>query len=90
MFKLFKKKPVLDEAAIQWMFDCYEWAFRNLDAKLFFETTSLIFPNNDFFPGQENSPEAKSKLILDQVKQHAGMENWPVRLVDEDTYLEST
>jgi hypothetical protein len=90
MFKLFDKKPVLDETAIQWMFDCYEWAFRNLDAKLFFESTTLVYPNNDYFPGQENSPEAKSNLILDQVRQHAGMKNWPVRLVDEDTYLASS
>ena len=90
MFKLFDKKPILDETAIQWMFDCYEWAFRNLDPAVFFKQTSLVYPNNEYFPGQGNSPEEKSQLILEQVKQHAGMNHWPVRLVNEETYLDSS
>lgn len=90
MFKLFEKKPILDEDAIQWMFDCFDWALKNLGSDVFYNQTKLIYPNNDYFPGQENSPEAKSQLILDQVKKHAAMDHWPVSLVDEDTYLESS
>lgn len=90
MFGVFDKKPILDETAVQWMFDCYEWAFRNLDAKVFYNETSLILPNNEYFPGQGNSPLDKSELILSQVMQHAGMRHWPVTLVDEETYTESS
>lgn len=90
MIKLFEKKPVLDEATVQWMIDCYAWSLRNLDAAIFFNETKLVFPNNDYFPGQENTPEAKSQLILEQVKKHANMERWPVSIVDENTYLESS
>jgi hypothetical protein len=90
MIKLFEKKPILDESTIQWMMDCYAWSFRNLGAPIFFNETRLVFPNNDYFPGQEDTPEAKSQLILEQVKKHAAMERWPVSMVDEDTYLESS
>lgn len=90
MFGIFNKKPPLDEDAISWMFDCYEWALHNLGGDVFFEKTHLVCPDNHFFPGEESSPEAKSQLILDQVKKHASMEQWPVRLVDEGTYLESS
>jgi len=90
MFSLFEKKQILDEDSVQWMLDCYEWALRNLDASVFYNETRLVYPNNDFFPGEENSPAAKSQLILEQVKKHAQMDQWPVRLVDEDTYLDSS
>lgn len=90
MIKLFDKKPILDEAVIAWMFDAYGWSLRHFDAKVFFNETRLVYPNNDFFPGEENTPEEKSRLILDQVKKHASMERWPVQIVDEDRYLESS
>lgn len=90
MFGMFDKKTLLDEDAVQWMFDCYAWALRNTDPSVFFNQTQLVYPNNDFFPGEGDSPESKSKLILQQVAKHAGMEHWPIRLVDEDTYLDSS
>lgn len=90
MFGLFDKKSLLDEDVILWMFDCYAWMLRNLNASVFYNQTRLVCPNNDFFPGEENTPEAKSQLILRQVAEHAGMQHWPVSLVDEDTYLASS
>ena len=90
MFGMFDKKTLLDESAVLWMFDCYSWALSNLNASVFFNQTRLIYPDNQFFPGEESSPEAKSQLILNQVTEHAGMRHWPVRLVDEDTYLDSS
>ena len=90
MFGLFEKKSLLEEDAVSWMFDCYAWALRNLDASVFYSQTKLIYPNNDFFPGEEATPEAKSQLILSQVATHAKMQHWPIRLVDEGTYLDSS
>ena len=80
MFNLFQKSPLLDEASIQWMFDCYAWALRHFDAKVFFNETILVVPTNDCFPGEGDSPYAKADLILQQVKHHAGMGNWPVMM----------
>ena len=87
MFNLFQKSPLLDEASIQWMFDCYAWALRHFDAKVFFNETILVVPTNDCFPGEGNSPFAKADLILQQVKHHAGMGNWPLQLVEEQDYV---
>jgi hypothetical protein len=86
MFNLFQKSPLLDEESVQWMFDCYAWALRHFDAAVFFNETILVVPTNDCFPGEGDSPYAKAYLILQQVKRHAGMSNWPVYLVEEDAY----
>jgi len=86
MFSLFQKSPILDEASIQWMFDFYAWALRHFDADVFFNETILVTPTNDCFPGEGQSPSEKAHLILEQVKRHAGMDRWPVQLVEEDDY----
>lgn len=86
MFSLFQKSPILDEASIQWMFDFYTWALRHFDAGVFFHETILVTPTNDCFPGEGHSPYEKAHLILEQVKLHAGMNRWPVQLVEEHEY----
>ncbi|WP_455221233.1 hypothetical protein [Kaarinaea lacus] len=83
MFSFFQKSPLLDDASIQWMFDCYAWALRHFDAKVFFNETILVVPTNSCFPGEGHSAYDKADLILQQVKRHAGMSNWPVQLVEE-------
>jgi len=90
MLNFFQSKEILDEASIHWMLDCYAWALRNFDAHIFFNETRLVLPNNDYFPGQETSANARMDLILQRVKHFAGMDNWPVRLVDEEEYLSSS
>jgi hypothetical protein len=87
VFGFLQSKPVLDEESISWMFDCYAWALANFDARVFKEETVLVTPTNEHFPGQESLPEAKAKLILEQVKRHAGMAHWPLVLVDEENHV---
>ncbi len=79
---LFNKKPVLDEASIQWLFDTYAWALRNFDAALFRDHTVLVQPNDRFFPGRVDSVEGMAGLICDKVKEYAAIAHWPTRLVD--------
>ncbi len=81
-FSLFQNKPLLDEATAQWLFDCYAWALRQFDARLFYEESVLVLPNDRFFPGQVSSIEEMAGLILDKVKLYAGVSHWPTRLVD--------
>jgi hypothetical protein len=83
MFRFFQNKPLLDEESIQWMFDCFAWALRNFDAKVFFIETRLVTPTNECFPGKEHSEHAKANLILQQVKRYAGMANWPLQLAGQ-------
>lgn len=81
MFGLFDKKPVLDEEAVQWLFAAYAWSLRNFDADVFFNETVLVIPSNEYFPGRETSVEGMARLIFEQVRQYAGVQHWPCRLV---------
>lgn len=88
MFGLFNKTPVLDPDSSQWLFDAFAWALENFDADYFYNETVLVLPNNQFFPGNANSPEAMANLIFDQVKVYVGISHWPTRLVaDNDAAL---
>jgi len=89
MISLFKSKPLLDEESIQWILDCYSWALQNFDAQVFYNETILVVPSNEHFGGKDDSPEGRAKLILEQVKRHAGMANWPVFMVDEQEFIAS-
>ncbi|MCI0506421.1 MAG: hypothetical protein L0Z73_09970 [Gammaproteobacteria bacterium] len=83
MFNFFQTKPLLDEESIQWMFDCFGWALRNFDPRVFFDETILVTPTNECFPGKEHSEHGKANLILQQVKRYAGMANWPLQLAQQ-------
>lgn len=79
---LFKTKPLLDEATVQWLFDCYAWALAQFDARVFHDETVLVLPNERFFPGRADSPEGMANLIFGRVKEYAGVAHWPTQLVD--------
>lgn len=82
---LLKPKPVLDAETVDWMFDCFAWGLRNLDAGVFNNETILVTPTNEHFPGSESSVQGMAQLILDQVKGYAGVKHWPCRLVDANS-----
>lgn len=83
MFGLFNKAPVLEATSSQWLFDAFAWALENFDADYFYNETVLVLPNNEFFPGSVDNPEAMANLVFDHVKVHAGISHWPTRLVEE-------
>ena len=82
LFSLFRNKPLLDEATVSWLFDCYAWALTQFDARVFREESVLVLPNDQFFPGRVDSVEGMAGLIFDKVKAYAGVAHWPTRLVD--------
>lgn len=82
VFSLFKSKPLLDAPTVQWLYDCYAWALREFDARVFHEETLLVLPNDRFFPGRVDSIDGMANLIFDKVKEYAGVAHWPTRLVD--------
>jgi hypothetical protein len=87
VFGLFKKQQeVLDEASIAWQFELFAWALREFDADLFFQSTLLVTPTNEHFPGRVDSVEGMANLILEQVKRYAHLAHWPCRLVSQHEY----
>lgn len=77
-----RNKQILDEDVINWIFDSYDWAFKQFDPSVFFEETELVLPTNQYFPGEQNSINGMANLIFEQVKQHAGMTHWPTKLLN--------
>lgn len=90
LFGLLGRKPVLDEVTVQWMLDTFAWARRNFDARVFDEETILVTPSNEHFPGRSDSAQGMAEMILQQVKGHAGLANWPCRLLDESAMATMT
>ncbi|MCW9017429.1 MAG: hypothetical protein OQJ89_10720, partial [Kangiellaceae bacterium] len=81
MLNLFSRnKQLLDEDIIEWIFNCYAWAFEQFDKDVFANETVLVVPDNQHFPGKETTAEGMASLIFDQVKEYAGMSHWPTRL----------
>lgn len=82
LFGLMQSRPLLDEDSVAWMWDVYDWALRNFDREIFFNTTPLVKPSNEFFPGQGGSAQEVADLIYQRVAQYAGMSHWPIRAMD--------
>lgn len=87
MLPLFDKRPPLDEAEIDWLFQSWRWALENFDSDVFFNETILVIPSNDYFPGRENSIPGMARLIFEQVRKYAGVSHWPCRLVEQGAPL---
>ncbi|NQY66093.1 MAG: hypothetical protein HRT38_20945 [Alteromonadaceae bacterium] len=83
---LFQTKPVLDSGTSDWIFDTFAWAIENFELNVFKQDTQLILPNNDFYPGKVSSVHQMAQSIFDLTLKYAGMENWPIRLVEPQNY----
>ena len=82
MFNLFSNKPLFDEETTQWLFDGYAWALNSFGSDFFFEDTIIVTPTPEHFPNQVNSRESMASSIFEQLVQFAGMQNWPLELVE--------
>lgn len=83
MFGFNQQTALLDEESIYWMLDVFDWALMNFGGQLSQTETRLIYPNNAYFPGKENSAEGMAALIFSQVKAYAGIAALPCDLQNE-------
>jgi len=84
--RLFKSAPLLDAGTTNWILDTYTWAFENFEFSVFKRNTQLIIPNNKFYPGDVNSVHNMASRIFELTLKYAGMENWPIYLVEPANY----
>ncbi len=82
MFNLFSNKPLLDEETTQWLFEAYAWALSSFSSDFFYEDTILVTPTKAHFPSQLNSRQSMANSIFEQMVHYAGMQNWPLELVE--------
>lgn len=84
IFGFSRPTRLLEDESVLWMLDVFDWALSNLDAQKFITDTKLIYPNNECFPGREDSAGGMASLIFSQVKAYAGIESLPYELQNED------
>lgn len=80
----FSRKPVLDEGTTRWVFDAYAWALESFGSDIFFQHTSLILPNDEFFPETLDGVDDVAETLFTRVREYAGMTDWPCRLVAQE------
>ncbi|MFT5758338.1 MAG: hypothetical protein ACI9LM_003077 [Alteromonadaceae bacterium] len=79
---LFKSEPVVDTGTRDWIFDSYAWAIENFDLTVFKNDSQLILPTNQFYPGSVSSVHQMAEFVFEHTLKYAGMDAWPIRLVE--------
>jgi len=82
----FKPKPVIDESSKEWIFDTFSWCMQQLDGDFFKKNSELILPTNRFYPGSSTSIKEMADTIFANTTKYAGMTQWPIKLVDADSF----
>lgn len=82
------KAPFIKEDEITWLFEVYRWLLEHFGGFAAFGETSLVLPTPEFFPSLDAlSGEDLAQALFDVAARHAGMEDWPVVLVEHDDGL---
>lgn len=81
---LFGPRFMFVDGTSDWIFDTYAWALENFGTDVFYQYTELSLPNDKFFPDKLDDLDDVAEGLFTRVRQYAGMEEWPCRLVAQD------
>jgi len=87
---LFKSEPVVDTGTRDWIIDTYGWAIENFELTVFKKKSQLILPTNQFYPGKVSSIHEMAQFVFEHTLKYAGMQTWPIRLVDPQQITATT
>ncbi len=85
MIGWFRSSPPVEDHVIDWIFETYAWLLGEFGGMAEHVGTRLILPTPDFFPVDELEGRELAEELFLWTKQHAGMIDWPCRLVEHDT-----
>jgi len=80
MWNPFKYKPLLSDEDQRFQIECFEWLLTNFGGDAFYKEAQLILPTKEFFPTHVESPESAAETTFNQVKDYAGLSEWPCKL----------
>ena len=63
---------------------------QQLDGEFFKDQSELVLPNNHFYPGSSTSVDEMASNIFTNTCQYTGMSQWPIKLVNADTFIAKT
>lgn len=72
-----RPKSFLDSARRDWQFEAFAWLLRNCGGYPRFLETLLVLPTAQHFPDHGISGHAGVAALFRQVRDHAGMADWP-------------
>lgn len=82
----FPRAPIIDRDTIDWEFETFEWLFRNFGGYRQFLGAELVRPTDDYFQVEKGlSGHQVAEALFAQVKSLARLEQWPCRLVAQET-----
>lgn len=81
---LFRRKPVLEREAVDWIFDTYEWALNSFGSNYFHGQIQLVRPTDEFFPEIVSGSDELAEKIFKRVRKYAFMDDWPCQLVAQE------
>jgi len=81
MWNLFRSKALLSKEDQRFQIDCYKWLLENFGGTKFYKDAKLILPTKEFFPSKVNSNESAALTTFEQVKMHAGLQDWSCKLI---------
>lgn len=79
--RLFGSGSLLDPDTRSWLNDAARWAVTSFGGMRQIEETRLVLPTIEFFSANGETGTALAELIFAQTKTHAGMADWPCRLM---------
>jgi hypothetical protein len=82
IFGLFQREPLLDDTTRDWIHEVFAWALRYQGSEVFYGDTVLVLPTPEHFPGRADSAHAMAQLVFESVRGHAGLGQWPCRLLE--------
>ena len=82
--KLFSKSKLLSEEDEYFQIECFKWLLTHFGGDSFYKESKLVLPTNDYFPDKVESNESAAESTFKQVLKYAGMEDWPVELVEHE------
>lgn len=80
MLSIFQPKPLIDANSAEWIYATVAWSLKYFDRGEFFNSTRLVQPNNEFFPGRVSSVGEKAANIFQHTLRYSGLKHWPFEL----------
>ena len=79
----FSKSKLLNEEDEYFQIECFRWLLKHFGGDAFYKESVLALPTSEYFPQTVDSKESAAEATFRQVLKYAGMEAWPVELVEQ-------
>ncbi len=77
---IWRRRPLVSDAIAEWVIDRFSWLVTTLGPANFYRHTKLILPTKAFFKTGSGADAATAGAIFDEVREHMGINHWPVKL----------